>query len=168
MWKKNEPERTEPTMQQPSHPQPVHEQTLIGSSLVVKGDVTGDEDITIQGQVEGKVVLKNNTITVGQHGRVKADLFGKVINVEGTVEGNLHAEERVVIRKSGKVKGNLEAPRVTLEDGAKFKGSIEMDVGDAGSTTASPGPETRSREQTQKKAPEPGEFRLGSPSPSKT
>jgi len=114
----------------PVHRQPIGEQAVIGSSLIVKGDVLGEEDLMIQGQIEGKVVLKKNSITVGKNGRVKADLFGKIIVVEGVVQGNLFGEEKVIVRKSGDVRGNLTAPRINLEEGAKFKGSIDME-GDA-------------------------------------
>jgi len=129
MWKKNEPEQ--PAMTTPPatnvRPQPVREQAIIGSSLVVKGDVSGDEDLVIQGNVEGKVVLRNNSITVGKNGQVKADLYGKTISVEGIVQGNLFGEDKIIVRQSGTVHGNLQAPRVTLEDGAKFKGAIDME-----------------------------------------
>ena len=127
-WKKNEtdqPEVTPPVTTMRS--QPVREQAIIGSSLVVKGDVSGDEDLVIQGSVEGKVLLRNNSITVGKNGQVKADLYGKNISVEGTVQGNLFADDKIIIRQSGTVHGNLQAPRVTLEDGAKFKGAIDME-----------------------------------------
>lgn len=129
MWKKTEDDRPEISVPPVSsvRPQPVKEQAVIGPSLVVKGDVSGDEDLVIQGQVEGKVVLRNNSVTVGRNGRVRADVFGKTICVEGTVQGNLFAEEKIVVRQTGEVKGNLQAPRVNLEDGAKFKGSIDMD-----------------------------------------
>jgi cytoskeletal protein CcmA (bactofilin family) len=81
----------------------------------------------IQGDVEGKVVLKNNSLTVGKNGRIRADLYAKMIAVEGSVQGNLYGQEQIVVRQSGNVKGNLVSPRVTIEDGAKFKGSIDMD-----------------------------------------
>ncbi|UCF39131.1 MAG: polymer-forming cytoskeletal protein [Acidobacteriota bacterium] len=130
MWKKSENSTEVPTQNispAQSHPQPVREQAIIGSSLLVKGDVTGEEDLTIQGQVEGKVILKKNGVTIGKNGRVKADVYGKTISVEGSVQGNLHAEERIIVRQTGNVRGNLHAPRVTLEDGAQFKGSIDME-----------------------------------------
>lgn len=129
MWKKtdtDQPETTPSTSAAPK-PQPVREQAVIGPSLVVKGDLSGDEDLVIQGQVEGKVVLKNNNVTIGRNGRVKADVFGKTISVEGNVQGNLFGDEKIIVRQSGQVQGNLNAPRVTLEDGARFKGSIDMD-----------------------------------------
>ena len=71
---------------------------------------------------------KNNNITVGRNGRIKADIYGKVISIEGEVEGNLFGDEKIVLRQSGVVRGNMTAPRVNLEDGAKFKGSIDMDA----------------------------------------
>lgn len=138
MWKKTEDDQPEFESSVPNpRPQPVREQAVIGPSLVVKGDVSGDEDLVIQGKVEGKVALKNNSVTVGKDGQVKADLYGKMINVEGTVQGNLYGDEKIVVRQSGKVQGNLQAPRVTLEDGAQFKGSIDM-TGPAVDTTSAP------------------------------
>jgi cytoskeletal protein CcmA (bactofilin family) len=146
MWKKTENDQPEvPPTVSSSRSEPVREQAVIGASLVVKGDVSGDEDLVIQGQVEGKVLLKNHGITVGRNGQVRADLFGKTIAVDGTVQGNLYAEEKIVVRQSGNVRGNLQAPRICLEDGARFKGSIDMDAG-AGekgksATQASSGPQ---------------------------
>lgn len=129
MWKKTDAEANE-VLGQPVREfdrQPMREKAIIGPSLVLKGDLSGEEDLTIQGRIEGKVVLKNNGITVGKDGRVKADLYAKSIFVEGDVRGNLYAEEKIVIRETGNVKGNLVAPRVKLDEGAKFKGSVDMD-----------------------------------------
>ncbi len=103
---------------------------MIGSSIVIKGTVTGDEDLTIEGKVEGTIDLKSNVVSVGPSGRVKADITAKIVNIEGEVAGDISGNEKVVISKSGNVKGNIVAPRVTLEDGAIFKGSIDMDPGD--------------------------------------
>jgi len=103
---------------------------LIGALITIKGEVTGEEDLVIHGHVEGKVTLRKHRVTVGKKGKVKADIYGKVISIEGELQGNLFGEERIVIRQSGIVNGNLIAPRVTLEDGAKFKGSIDMDSQD--------------------------------------
>jgi cytoskeletal protein CcmA (bactofilin family) len=103
------------------------DRAIIGPSITIKGDVTGEEDLVIQGRVEGKVDLTQHNVTVGTNGRVKANVFGRSVTVEGEVEGDLHAEEHIAIRKSGKVHGNVSAPRVTIEDGAMFKGSIDMD-----------------------------------------
>jgi len=107
------------------------EHALIGPTILIKGDLTGEEDLLIDGRVEGKVELHKHNITVGKNGRVKADLYGKVITVEGEVHGNLYGEEQLVLRQSSTVRGNILAPRVVLEDGANFKGTIDMSSKDA-------------------------------------
>ncbi|MFK8050189.1 MAG: polymer-forming cytoskeletal protein [Halioglobus sp.] len=114
---------------------------MIGSSIVIKGTVTGDEDLTIEGKVEGTIDLKSNVVSVGPSGRVKADISAKIVNIEGEVAGDISGNEKVVISKSGNVKGNIVAPRVTLEDGAIFKGSIDMDPGDGAAKKVSLAPE---------------------------
>ena len=103
------------------------EGATIGPSISIKGDLTGGEDLIIQGQVEGKIDLKQNNVTVGKSGRIKADIYGRLITIEGEVEGNLYGEEQILLRQSGSVRGNIVAPRVSLEDGSKFKGSIDME-----------------------------------------
>ena len=103
---------------------------MIGSSIVIKGTVTGDEDLLIEGKVEGTIDLKSNVVSVGQSGRVSADINAKTVNIEGEVTGDITGNEKVVISKSGNVRGNIVAPRVTLEDGAIFKGSNDMDPGE--------------------------------------
>jgi cytoskeletal protein CcmA (bactofilin family) len=131
MWKKND-------MQYPSQPEPpsvpghspveqLRERAIIGASITIKGEINGDEDLVIQGNVEGRVELRQHNVTIGKNGRVKADVFGKIISVEGEVHGNIFGEEKIVIRSTGVLHGNIVAPRVTLEDGSKFKGSIDMD-----------------------------------------
>ena len=101
----------------------------IGPSIKIKGDVSGDEDLLIQGQIEGKVKLGKHNVTIGSDGHVKADVHGRTVVVEGQVEGDLHAKEQIVLRHSARVEGSIAAPRVTLEDGAVFRGGIEMDAG---------------------------------------
>lgn len=110
---------------------------MIGPSIVIKGTVSGDEDLVIQGKVEGAIELKDNEVSVGQSGKVAADINAKVVKVDGEVSGDISGNEKVVISKSGNVRGNIIAPRVTLEDGAIFKGSIDMDPGDAASSKVS-------------------------------
>ena len=100
---------------------------LIGPSIRIKGDLVGEEDLIIQGTVEGTINLHNNVLTIGENGRIHANLHATTINVEGELRGDLFGSEKVVIKKTGNVRGNITAPRVTLEDGAMFKGSIEMD-----------------------------------------
>jgi len=144
MWKKSEPEETRPrsnpgpqtAQTQPVQPQPEHtvrnpapqlkEKAMIGPSIAFKGELSGEEDLLIEGRVEGKIDLPRHSITVGKSGRIKADVYAKVIIVEGEVEGNLFGEEQLVLRQSSTVRGNIIAPRVSLEDGANFKGSIDM------------------------------------------
>ncbi|HJR71187.1 MAG TPA: polymer-forming cytoskeletal protein [Gammaproteobacteria bacterium] len=103
------------------------EAAVIGPSIHIDGDVRGEEDLLIDGEVSGTVQLKNNSLTVGPNGKVKADVYAHSIYVDGYLEGDLYGSERVNIRKSAQVRGNVTSPRVSLEDGAKFKGSIEMD-----------------------------------------
>ena len=108
---------------------------MIGPSIKIKGEVTGDEDLLIQGSVEGTIELSDNEVTVDQSGQVAADIQAKTIRIDGSVTGDISGNEKVVITKSGNVRGNIVAPRVTLEDGAIFKGSIDMDPGDNGAVS---------------------------------
>jgi len=101
----------------------------IGPSIKIKGDVSGDEDLVIQGEVEGKVKLAKHNVTIGSDGHVKADVSGRTVVVEGQVEGDIHAKEQIILRHTARVEGSIAAPRVTLEDGAVFRGGIEMDAG---------------------------------------
>ena len=140
MWKNNGPLQPSDDYITPSAaPKVLDERATIGSSILVKGDLSGEEHLLIQGRVEGQINLDGNDLTVGSRGRVKADIHAKLISVEGEVRGNLFGEEKITIRKTGNVKGNLVAPRVSLEDGATFKGSIDM-----GAKTTQEGPSSRS------------------------
>jgi cytoskeletal protein CcmA (bactofilin family) len=112
------------------------EHAAIGPSIRIKGDLAGDEDLVIQGQVEGTVSLPDNLLTVGSSGQLNATVSARVIDVEGRVEGDLNGQEQVVLRRAGNVRGNIVAPRVTLEDGCHFKGSIDMDAKPAGAQQA--------------------------------
>lgn len=99
----------------------------IGSTIHIKGDVTGDEDLIIHGRVEGQINLKDHNVIIGSNGKVKANIHARQIVVEGELHGDMNGEEKVIIRETGNVLGNVVSPRVTLEDGAMFKGSIEME-----------------------------------------
>ena len=109
---------------------------MIGPSINIKGEVTGDEDLLIQGKVEGTINLNDHEVSIGESGQVSADIRAKTIRIDGEVTGDISGNENVVISKSGNVRGNIVAPRVTLEDGAVFKGSIDMDPGDNASNKA--------------------------------
>jgi cytoskeletal protein CcmA (bactofilin family) len=114
----------------PATPATARSTAMIGPSITIKGEVTGDEDLHIQGKVEGTIDLNSHEVSVGQSGQVSADIKANVIKIDGEVTGDISGKEKVVISKSGNVRGNIVAPRVTLEDGAIFKGSIDMDPGD--------------------------------------
>jgi len=104
----------------------------IGMSIRIRGDVTGDENLIIQGEVDGTINVIGHNVTISKTGKVKANIKAKQIIVEGVLSGDMIGEEKVIIRQTGNVHGNIVAPRVTLEDGALFKGSIEMEPGKDG------------------------------------
>jgi len=104
------------------------EAAVIGKSIQIDGDVRGDEDLLIEGEVRGTIHLPNNNVTIGSEGTVHAEVQAKTICVDGAVDGDLFATDRVSVRSSARVSGNIKSPRVSLDDGAHFKGSIEMDV----------------------------------------
>lgn len=103
------------------------EPAVIGPSIHIDGNLKGEEDLLIEGTVKGTVTLKSNALTVGGNGKVTADVYAKTIHVEGHMRGDLFAAELVRVGKDAKVQGNIASPRVSLEDGARFKGAIEMD-----------------------------------------
>jgi cytoskeletal protein CcmA (bactofilin family) len=98
----------------------------IGKSVIIKGELSGSEDLTIEGHVEGRIELKGNVLTIGPNGRIKAEIFAKSIVVQGEVHGNITASERADIRDNGSVDGDLSAPRIAIAEGAHFRGSIDM------------------------------------------
>jgi cytoskeletal protein CcmA (bactofilin family) len=105
----------------------------LGATLHVKGEITGNEDLHIDGTVEGLVQLEDRKLTVGANAKVTADIIAREVVVYGNVKGNLRARDRIEIKKDGSVVGDLTTARIMIEDGAYFKGSIEIDkTGDAG------------------------------------
>jgi cytoskeletal protein CcmA (bactofilin family) len=98
----------------------------IGKSVIIKGELSGSEDLTIEGQVEGKIELRQNVLTIGPNAKIKAQVFAKAIVIQGEVHGNVTATEKVDIRDAGSVDGDVSAPRVAIADGAHFRGSIDM------------------------------------------
>ena len=144
MWKRDE--AVKPTSGQPATPAPVVSTPLasaptapqpesrrierdmvnIGKSVVIKGELNGSEDLTIEGQVEGKIELKDHVLTIGPNGKIKAQVFAKAVIVLGEVNGNVTASEKVDIRDGGSVDGDIIAPRVAIAEGAHFRGSVDM------------------------------------------
>jgi len=104
----------------------------IGKSVIIKGQVNSDEDLTIEGRVEGKIDLRQNVLTIGPNGKIEADLLAKSIVVLGDVTGNVTATERIEIRDNGSVDGDLVSPRVVITEGAHFRGSVDMQQGAVG------------------------------------
>ena len=110
----------------------------IGKSVVIKGELSGSEDLTIEGHVEGKIELKDHLLTIGPNGRIKAQVFAKTVIVLGEVNGNVSASEKVEIRDGGSVDGDIISPRVAIAEGAHFRGSVDMQKkGGSSSTSAS-------------------------------
>jgi cytoskeletal protein CcmA (bactofilin family) len=99
----------------------------IGQSISIKGELTGNEDLTIEGKVDGKVVLKDHNLTIGANGRITAEIHAKTVLVLGEVVGNVTADDKVEVAATGSMRGDILAPRVVLADGARFKGAIDMD-----------------------------------------
>jgi cytoskeletal protein CcmA (bactofilin family) len=144
MWKRDE--AVKPTSGQPVSPAPVastpsastsaapqpetrrieRDMVNIGKSVVIKGELNGSEDLTIEGQVEGKIELKDHVLTIGPNGKIKAQVFAKAVIVLGEVNGNVTASEKVDIRDGGSVDGDIIAPRVAIAEGAHFRGSVDM------------------------------------------
>jgi len=146
MWKRDEavkpPQQSTPTPSTPTTtgtpqtpsaaattgtgPQQGRGNVNIGKSVIIKGELSGSEDLTIEGQVEGKIELRQNVLTIGANGRIKAQVFAKAVVVQGHVTGDITATERVDIRDNGSVDGDLVSPRVAIADGSHFRGSIDM------------------------------------------
>src|SRR5689334_12613771 len=143
MWKRDEAVR--PASGQPAAPQPtapvsagatsprpeathIMEKDIvnIGKSVVIKGELNGSEDLTIEGHVEGTIQLRDHVLTIGPNGRIKAQVFAKSVIVLGEVTGNVTASDKVDIRDNGSVDGDIVSPRVAIAEGAHFRGSVDM------------------------------------------
>jgi cytoskeletal protein CcmA (bactofilin family) len=144
MWKRDE--AVKPTSGQPGTPAPVvstqpavmpaapqpdnrrieRDMVNIGKSVVIKGELNGSEDLTVEGHVEGRIELKDHVLTIGPNGKIKAQVFAKAVIVLGEVNGNVTASEKVDIRDGGSVDGDIIAPRVAIAEGAHFRGSVDM------------------------------------------
>lgn len=109
------------------HELPKVEQSMIGKSVRLKGDIHAKENLFIQGEIDGTVCVDGHILRVGRNGRLTANIFAKTINIEGTLTGDAYGAEQIVIHKTGRVHGNIVAPRVIVEDGAHVRGKIDMD-----------------------------------------
>jgi cytoskeletal protein CcmA (bactofilin family) len=98
----------------------------IGKSVVIKGELSGSEDLTIEGHCEGRIELRDNVLTIGPNGKIRAEVFAKSVIVLGEVTGNVTASEKVDIRDNGSVDGDIISPRVAIAEGAHFRGSVDM------------------------------------------
>src|SRR5918997_266705 len=125
----------------------------IGKSVVIKGELNGSEDLTIEGHVEGKIELKDHVLTIGPNGKIKAQVFAKSVIVLGEVNGNVTATEKVDIRDGGSVDGDIISPRVAIAEGAHFRGAVDMQR-KGGQPAAQPQgqPQQQQQNQTQNQA----------------
>lgn len=112
----------------------------IGQSIQIKGELTGNEDLTIEGKVDGKIFLKDHNLTIGANGKIAAEIHAKTVLVIGEIIGNVTADDKVEVAATGSMRGDILAPRVVLADGARFKGSIDMDRKGASAPVAHPLP----------------------------
>ena len=135
----------------------------IGKSVVIKGELSGSEDLTIEGHVEGRIDLKGNVLTIGPNGKIKAEVFAKAVVVLGEVTGNVTASEKVDIRDNGSVDGDIASPRVAIAEGAHFRGSVDMQRAGGGAKPQqqqqqqpkpNPSPSQSQQQQTQPQNPQ--------------
>ncbi len=127
IFKKSEKEDPSKGVVLASAPAPGKKTVFIGQSIFIKGELTGNEDLTIEGKVVGNIELKDHNVTIGSNGRIEAEICARNITIMGEVQGNVFALEKVEIARTGRLIGNMTAPRVVIEDGARFKGSVEME-----------------------------------------
>jgi len=148
-----------PTQQQASAPTPQpdtrrieRDMVNIGKSVIIKGELAGSEDLTIEGHVEGKIELKDHVLTIGPNGKIKAQVFAKSVIVLGEVNGNVTASEKVDIRDGGSVDGDIISPRVAIAEGAHFRGSVDMQR-KGGQVQQGPGPQGQQKPQQPQNQP---------------
>ena len=127
----------------------------IGKSVVIKGELNGSEDLTIEGHVEGKIELRDHVLTIGPNGKIKAQLFAKSVVVLGEVIGNVTATEKVDIRENGSVEGDITSPRVAIAEGAHFRGSVDMANKGKTTSAATTGPRPAEVKPQPTPAPQP-------------
>ena len=154
----------------PVHPEPRRQQLMerdvvnIGKSVVIKGELNGSEDLTIEGHVEGTIQLRDHVLTIGPNGKIKAQVFAKAVIVLGEVTGNVTASDKVDIRDNGSVDGDIVSPRVAIAEGAHFRGSVDMQrKGAAASPSASKAaaPQPAAQQPAQQKQEQNAPQRVG-------
>ena len=136
----------------------------IGKSVVIKGELNGREDLTIEGHVEGTIQLRDHVLTIGPNGKIKAQVFAKAVIVLGEVTGNVTASDKVDIRDNGSVDGDIVSPRVAIAEGAHFRGSVDMQrKGAAASPSASKAaaPQPAAQQPAQQKQEQNAPQRVG-------
>ena len=138
--------------------------SIIGPGLTFKGDLSAEDDLLIQGRVDGSIKHTGANLTIGAHGKIKADIVGRKVIVQGEVRGDIRASESVSVEMSANVQGNLFAPRVGIKDGAKFRGSIDMDAAPAQATARSPEASANAAAKSNNKAKRRSGRELGDPS----
>jgi len=116
---------------------------FVGPTIQIEGNVVGNEDLLVEGEIRGMVELKSNKLTIGQEGRVFADVHARKVCVEGQMDGHLIVQEQLEILSTARIKGNITAPRISLKDGAKFNGTIDMDPQAKALKEVFGGPESR-------------------------
>jgi cytoskeletal protein CcmA (bactofilin family) len=121
-----------------ARPQIERDKVNIGKSVVIKGELSGSEDLTIEGHCEGRIELRDNVLTIGPNGKIRAEVFAKSVIVLGEVTGNVTASEKVDIRDNGSVDGDIISPRVAIAEGAHFRGSVDMQRAGAKTTPNQP------------------------------
>ncbi len=134
----------------------------IGKSVVIKGELNGSEDLTVEGHVEGKIELRDHVLTIGPNGKIKAQVFAKAVIVLGEVNGNVTASEKVDIRDGGSVDGDIVSPRVAIAEGAHFRGSVDMQRKGGGQPQAQ---QPRSQQQSQQQQSQQQQSQPNVPSP---
>jgi len=127
MWKSETSVPPAPVTTTPTETPAVENVVMdLGKTLVIKGELSGSEDFTLYGQMEGSVALPDHTLTIGPHADIKADISAKSVVIMGAVTGDVKAHERIEIRATGSVTGDIRSPRLALADGACLHGRVEM------------------------------------------
>jgi cytoskeletal protein CcmA (bactofilin family) len=136
----------------------------IGKSVVIKGELNGSEDLTIEGHVEGTIQLRDHVLTIGPNGKIKAQVFAKAVIVLGEVTGNVTASDKVDIRDNGSVDGDIVSPRVAIAEGAHFRGSVDMQRKGAAASPSAPkaaAPQPAAQQPAQQKQEQNAPQRVG-------